>query len=282
VEEVTALRAELPGATVEYEIAGEGPEVVWCHGLGGSLEDGRAAAERVAAKGYRVLWYSCRGHGRSSAVRTRADCAYDRVADDLEALLDHVGFARPLLAGGSHGANTILRHEAIHPGRARGILLVAPGANALGRVGGPRWWLVLGAFHNAKRRGPKGLVKLITGKDIAAVDDPMVAAALTHDPTSLAVVLRHMPDQGAVDPAALAGFRVPTHVAAWDKDPLIHPIAVARRITSLIPGATFEEVPRVTTLTHEQVADVAADLIDRWAAAFLSGERGDGSASPPR
>jgi pimeloyl-ACP methyl ester carboxylesterase len=264
------MRAELPGATVEYEMAGDGPDVVWCHGLGGCLEDGRAAAERVAEKGYRVLWYSCRGHGRSSEVTTRQDCAYDRIADDLSALLDHVGFDRPLLAGGSHGANTILRHEALHPGRASAILLVAPGANALGRIGGPRWWLVLAAFHRARRRGPDALVKLITGLDASDVENPMVAAALTHDPASLAVALRHIPDQGAVEPDALRAFAVPTHVAAWDKDPLIHPIAVARRIADLIPGATFEEVPRVTTLTHDEVADMASDLIAGWAARALN------------
>jgi pimeloyl-ACP methyl ester carboxylesterase len=265
-----SLRATVPGATLEYEIAGDGPDLVWCHGLGGSLEDGRAAAERVAAKGYRVLWYSCRGAGRSTPVTTRDECGYGPIADDLEALLDVVGFERPLLAGGSHGANTILRHEQRHPGRAAALLLIAPGANALGRIGGPRWWLVLGAYHRARRKGMPGLVKLITGKDAGLVDDPMVAAALTHDPASLAVSLRHIPDQGAVEPAALASFAVPAHVAAWDKDPLIHPIALARRIAELIPGATFEEIRRVTTLTHEETAEVAADLISRWAATALA------------
>ena len=31
------------------EAAGEGPDLVWCHGLGGCLEDGRAAAEEVTS-----------------------------------------------------------------------------------------------------------------------------------------------------------------------------------------------------------------------------------------
>ena len=263
--------ATVPGATLEYEVTGDGPDLVWCHGLGGNLDDSRAAAQLVAAAGYRVLWYSCRGAGRSSAVRNAEDCRYARIADDLEALLDVVGFERPLLAGGSHGANTILRHEQRHPGRAAALLLVAPGANALGRIGGPRWWLVLGAYQRARRRGMPGLVKLITGKDVSLGDDPMVAAALTHDEASLAASLRHIPDQGAVDPSALGSFAVPTHVAAWDKDPLIHPIALARRIAALIPGATFEEIERVTTMTHEETAEAAAALISRWAAGVVAG-----------
>jgi pimeloyl-ACP methyl ester carboxylesterase len=77
--------------------------------------------------------------------------------------------------------------------------------------------------------------------------------------------MRHIADQRAVDPAALPSFDVPTHVLAWDGDPVIHPIATARRVAELIPRATFAEIQRVNGLSAAQVADIAAGEIHRWA-----------------
>jgi pimeloyl-ACP methyl ester carboxylesterase len=77
--------------------------------------------------------------------------------------------------------------------------------------------------------------------------------------------MRHIADQQVVDPAALPRFDVPTHVIGWDGDPVIHPIATARRIAELIPDATFAEIERVEGLSAAQVADVAASNIHTWA-----------------
>ena len=110
---------------LELEVRGEGPELVWLHGLSGSLEESRPLCEALSST-YRVLWYSTRGHGRSTAARSRDRYSYDVIADDLQRVLDHVGWERPVVAGGSHGANTALRHALRHPGRSRALLLVAP------------------------------------------------------------------------------------------------------------------------------------------------------------
>ena len=260
-----------PDVELEYEVLGSGPELVWLHGLSGSLEDGRPLAERLAQR-FRVLWYSTRGHGRSSPLLDARRYGYDRIAADLAAMLDHVGFERPLLAGGSHGASTILRHEAERPGRARGLLLVAPGGNALAPARLHHFALLRYQLWRATRRGPDGLIELCTGAAPGSpeADAHLVAAMRTHDFASICVAMRRIPDQRAVDPAALPSFRVPTHVVAWDGDPIIHPIATARRITELIPGATFEEIDRSAGMSTAQVADLAAGIVTRWAEDILS------------
>ena len=266
-----ALPAILGDITIEYEITGEGPDLVWLHGLSGSLEESRPLVTRLSQR-FRVLSYSTRGHGRSTPILEPSRYRYDLIARDLAAMLDHTGFDRPLLAGGSHGANTILRHEAMFPGRARGLLLVAPGANALRRPKRPHWWLIRGhlawAYH---RRGNDGIIAAICGYDPALThDDPAVratiAAAQSHDMASLRAAMRFVPDQAAVDPTALPHFDLPVIVAAWDRDPLIHPIAVARTIASLIPGADFEQMARPHGLSPTASADTAAQLIGDWAA----------------
>jgi pimeloyl-ACP methyl ester carboxylesterase len=255
-----------PDVELEAEVVGSGPELVWLHGLSGSLEDGRPVVERLADR-FRVLHYSTRGHGRSTPLLDRNRYGYSRIAADLSCALDAVGFTRPLLVGGSHGANTLLRHEAEHPGRARGLLLIAPGGNALRRPPAVQFALLRLAFWRGSRKGLEGLIQVCTGfhPDDPRADPHLVAAMRTHDLASLRVAMRRIPDQRAVHPSALPGFAVPTRVLAWDGDPVVHPIAVARRIAELVPGATFQQVDRVADLSAAQVADLAAGEVHRWA-----------------
>ncbi|HUR15063.1 MAG TPA: alpha/beta hydrolase [Mycobacteriales bacterium] len=256
---------------LEYEVRGEGPELVWLHGLSGSLEESRPLCEALAT-GYRVLWYSTRGHGRSTAPLGRRRYSYDVIADDLQRVLDHVGFERPLVGGGSHGANTALRHALRHPGNARGLLLVAPGANALRRPDRLRWALVRGQMTLAARRGEPHVVKAITGVDprLAGLDEvsqQAVDAARTHAMPALLDAMRWIPNQQVVPPAALSTIDLPATVAAWDKDPVLHPIAVARRIAALLPKAQFVQVPKPGEMgparSHALVNGLVADLLAR-------------------
>lgn len=257
-----------PGVELEAELLGpaNGPELVWLHGLSGSLEDGRPVVERLSDR-FRVLHYSTRGHGRSTPLMDGRRYGYGRIATDLSAVLDAAAFTRPLLTGGSHGANTILRHEQDHPGRARGLLLIAPGGNALRRPSRLTFAMLRLSVWRGARRGMDGLIEVCTGfhPDDPRADPHLVNAMRTHDLASLRVAMRNIPDQQAVDPAALPAFRVPTRVLAWDGDPVIHPIDVARRIADLVPGASFHEIDRVAGLSAAQVADLGATEIHRWA-----------------
>lgn len=257
VGEVSTVRRE--SAELEYAVAGDGPELVWLHGLGGNLEADNRLAARLS-RSHKVLWYSSRFHGRSRAPTTRVECGYDRYADDLAAVLDAAGFARPLLAGGSHGANTILRHEQRHPGRARALLLIAPGGNSIRRVPMHHLAAVLWARRRAVRRGR--ILELAFGEQLA--DPQMAAAAASHDPDAVAFAMRYLVPQRAVDPAALTAFGVPTEVLAWAGDPVLHPLAIARRVAELVPGATFTEIDRRPDLSIDETADYAASVILDW------------------
>lgn len=265
------MRVVSDDVELEYDVLGEGPELVWLHGLSGSLEESRPLCEALSAH-YRVLWYSTRGHGRSTAPTARPRYSYDVIADDLQRLLDHVGFERPVVGGGSHGANTALRHALRHPGRSRALLLVAPGANALRRPDRLRWALVRGQMTLAARRGEPHVVKAITGHDprnpaLDAVALQAVAAARTHEMPAMLQALRWIPDQQVVAPASLTTIGVPATVAAWDKDPILHPIAVARRIAALLPQGEFVQVAKPGDLgpvgSHALICGMVADLLAR-------------------
>ncbi|MFN2537186.1 MAG: alpha/beta fold hydrolase [Mycobacteriales bacterium] len=262
------MRAVVGDVELEYEVRGEGPELVWLHGLSGSLEESRPLCERLAHS-HRVLWYSTRGHGRSTAVHDRDRYSYDLIADDLQAMVELAGFTEPVIGGGSHGANTALRHALRYPGVAKALLLVAPGANALRRPDRVRWALIRGQLRLAARRGDHAVVKAITGHDPRGPLDERatqaVEAALTHDLPSLLSAMRLIPDQQVVRPDSLRSIQVPALVAAWPKDPVLHPIAVARRIAELLPAGEFVEIARPGLLTTEE----SSALIAGWVAGLL-------------
>ncbi|HZS15261.1 MAG TPA: alpha/beta fold hydrolase [Candidatus Dormibacteraeota bacterium] len=259
------------GVSLEYEIAGEGPQLVWCHGLGGCLETERRTME-LLARDFQVLWFSSRGHGRSTPIVDRERYAYSLFARDLSRLLDHAGWENPLCAGGSHGANTLLRHQATHPGRARALCLIAPGGNALRRPE-PQVLEGIGTLiAMASAAGRDGMVQAATGQIPGApgADQVLIDAVDSCDLESLAAAMSLVPDQNAVDAGALPSFDLPVHVIAWDGDPIIHPIAVARELVSLIPGATFQEIERILTLTGEEVARLGAEVMGTWARGVLA------------
>lgn len=260
------MRAVSNDVELDYEVLGDGPEVVWLHGLSGSLAESRPLCEQLS-KRFRVLWYSTRGHGYSTPVHEQHRYSYDVIADDLERMLDHVGFTHPVIAGGSHGANTALRHALRRPGRARALLLVAPGANALRRPDRVRWALVRAQMRLAEIRGEAAVVKAVSGYDprdpeLDAAGQAAVAAARTHDLASLLSAIRLIPDQQVITPAALAHLAVPTIVAAWPKDPVLHPVSVARQIASLLPDAQFVLIPKPAVPSQEAIVDLVASWID--------------------
>lgn len=115
--------------------------VVLVHGL---LTDSLASyyftvAPAFAAAGLDVVMYDLRGHGRSE--RPPHGYTLDHNIDDLAALLDRLGIARPLhLVGNSYGGTVAFGYAARHPGRPASLTLIesepatAAWAAKLGRI----------------------------------------------------------------------------------------------------------------------------------------------------
>src|ERR1700716_2343696 len=125
---------ELDGVTLRYELSGEGDRtLVLVHEMGGSLESWDDVAPRFAAS-RRVLRYDTRGAGMSQKVR--GELGIDTMADDIAALLDHIGIAgKVALAGIAVGAAIALHFAARHPERTSAA---AVGSRATGSAPEPR------------------------------------------------------------------------------------------------------------------------------------------------
>jgi pimeloyl-ACP methyl ester carboxylesterase len=115
--------AAVNGQRLYYEdTGGSGPAVVFSHGL---FMDHEMFAPQVAAlKGkYRCITWDERGHA-GTASDTLAPFSYYDSADDLAALLAHLGIQRAVLAGMSQGGFLSLRCALTHPDIVRALILI--------------------------------------------------------------------------------------------------------------------------------------------------------------
>lgn len=113
---------EADGARLFAFDVGDGLPVVFVHG---GLADHRAALLRVGelAETHRLVAPDLRGSGRS---RYAGELSWNRLADDVAALLDHLGLARAVVGGTSMGSAVALRFALRHPLRVQGLILMSP------------------------------------------------------------------------------------------------------------------------------------------------------------
>ncbi|MDM8349390.1 alpha/beta hydrolase [Pseudomonas sp. sp1636] len=88
------------GCQLHYEDYGQGAPLLLVHGLGSSTRDWEYQIPALAAQ-YRVIAIDIRGHGRSDKPRERYSIA--GFAEDVAALIEHLGFDRVHLVGISMG-----------------------------------------------------------------------------------------------------------------------------------------------------------------------------------
>lgn len=110
---------ELGSTDIYYVEEGQGQPLVFLHGMSSCAEAWFQQFAHFRGR-YRCIAYDSVNHGHSSNSPRDQD-EPDR-ADELEAFLAAMSIERPILAGNSMGANTILRWAVRHPGAARALI----------------------------------------------------------------------------------------------------------------------------------------------------------------
>jgi pimeloyl-ACP methyl ester carboxylesterase len=215
---------------IAYFDEGEGDPVVLVHGFASTKEVNWVSTGWVTTltrAGYRVIALDNRGHGASSKLYDPAAYHSTMMAEDVRALLDHLGIARADVMGYSMGARICAFLTVAHPQRVRSVVLGGLGIRLVEGVGLPE--SVAEALEAPSR------------------DD-------VHDPT--AHVFRVFAEQTKSDLRALAAcirgtrqtlsreqvksITVPVLVAVGTKDLVA---GSAQALAGLIPGARALEIP---------------------------------------
>lgn len=248
----TELTIPTNGAVLSGEEAGAGPPIVLLHGLTATRRYVVMGSRSLERSGHRVISYDARGHGRSSPAREPGDYRYGDLVDDLEAVLDHLGLERAVLAGASMGAHTLLAFALRAPERVAGLVVITPAYDGdLGEGGGrlERWDRLAAGLREG---GVEGFVQAY-GRPLAAtpaLEQTVLTVirqrlSLHEHPLAVADALQAVPrSRPFATIAELAAIDAPVVVVASndDADPE-HPLSVGEVYAATIRRARLVTDP---------------------------------------
>jgi len=261
---MTSVR--IRGCDIEADRSGDGPALIWGHGLGQSreLEDRRPLFHwaQVPAS---VVRYDARGHGRSEFTIDLDGYRWDQLALDQLALADEFGIDRYVAAGASMGAATALHAAVAAPERIRGLVLVIP----------PTGWETRAAQTDVYEAGAqvmetRGVEPVIRAAALTPPPDPFVDDPLFRErsadgmrswnPERLARVMRGAARADLPGRDAISRIGCPSLVLAWTGD-AVHPTSTADELARLIPGCELHVGS--TSADLESWSDLMSDFVER-------------------
>jgi pimeloyl-ACP methyl ester carboxylesterase len=255
---------ERTGFTTAYAVEGAGPPVLLIHGVGASLDTWDGVVAALDGR-FTTIRLDLRGHGSSSKPPGPYSAAL--FAEDVRALLDHLGIGRCHVAGHSLGATVALRLALDAPDRVERLALLSAAA---------------GRTEDEKQRVLERLAIVEHGipgehfrrslprwfSDEFRRDNPEVleryaARNMANDPRAYAAAYRVLATSDLADEAAR--LRVATLIVTGEGDQGSNP-RMARLLHARIAGSRLEILPG---LRHSILIEAPA-LVARLLAGFFA------------
>jgi len=248
------------GVRLAYEETGTGLPVILIHGFPFSRQMWRPQAP--LARTVRLITPDLRGFGESEGTPS----SLDELADDLQALVEHLGLASAVFGGFSMGGYVLFRYLARHADRAKAVLLLDTRAEADTPEGQQRRY---DGIARIEREGPAGylddFVKLVVSmKTLESRPDLVkVGRALMESRriASLTAGLRAMAQRPDSTPL-LSSISVPALIVVGEDDKAT-PVSSARTMQAAIRGSRLVIIPEAGHLSNlEQPERFTAALLE--------------------
>lgn len=246
--------------TIGIRTAGDGPPVLFLHGLGGS----RTAWEpQLAALSgtFRCIAWDLPGYGVSDPI---VPLTFEAIADAAAGLLDHLGIECADVVGLSFGGHQAQHLALGHPERVRRLVL----ADTSARFGADgtdvdEW--------KRRRLDPldrgvtpaemaEGVVDAITADGFDGVERTRAVAAFGRIPSDgLRAAVECLPTHDVVD--RLGEIAAPALVVVGELDEET-PVAYAEVLAERVPNAELRVIPGVGHLTPAEAPDEFNALVE--------------------
>jgi 3-oxoadipate enol-lactonase len=258
--------ARVNGIDVCYDVAGEGPWIVLSHSLAcdRTMWDEQMA---MLTRRFRVLRYDTRGHGQSSAPP--GPYTLDLLADDLKALLAHLGIERTHFAGLSMGGMIGQTFEIKYPGIFQ-TLVLCDTTSAYPASAAPIW---NERIRTARTEGMAALVDSTLARWFTQPFRDRRADVMQR----FAALISSTPVEGYVgcsQALVRINVRVPALVIVGEHDPGT-PVAMARAIHEHLSGSELAVLPDAAHIANVE----QPEAFNRALEAFLAANT---PKSPPR
>ncbi len=218
------------GVDIAFLDEGSGEPIVLVHGFASNKEVNWVAPGWVATltrAGRRAIALDNRGHGASAKLYDPAAYHSAIMAEDVRALIDHLGLTRAAVMGYSMGARIAALLALAHPQRVCSVVLGGVGARLVDSAG-----------------LPDSIAAALEAPSLADVTDPTgrmfrsFAEQTKSDLRALAACLRG--SRQALTRAELARIGVPLLVAAGSRDQIA---GSPEEFAALVPGGQALVIP---------------------------------------
>jgi pimeloyl-ACP methyl ester carboxylesterase len=230
LSQIEARNFSTGSVELAYIDEGDGEPVVLVHGFASSKEVNWVTPGWIATltgAGRRAIAFDNRGHGASTKLYDPALYHTELMADDIRALLDHLGLARADVMGYSMGARNTAFLALKNGDRVRSAIL-----------GGLGIHLVEGAGL------PQSIAEALEAPSIDAVTDPQgrmfraFADQTKSDRMALAACIRG--SRQSLSRSDAARIDVPMLIAVGTKDPIA---GSPHELAAVIPGSRALDIP---------------------------------------
>jgi pimeloyl-ACP methyl ester carboxylesterase len=215
---------------IAYLDEGAGEPIVLVHGFASTKEVNWVNpgwVKTITGAGRRAIALDNRGHGASSKLYDPAAYHSATMAEDVRALLDHLGIERADMMGYSMGARIVTFLTIDHPTRVRSVVIGGMGSRMVEEIG-----------------LPDKVAAALEAPSLADISDPSgrmfrsFAEQTKSDLKALAACIRG--NRQTLSRAQVAGIRVPVLVAIGTEDKVA---GSAQKLAALIPGARSLDIP---------------------------------------
>lgn len=255
--------------TIYYEQAGQGPALLFTHGMCGDAAVWAGQVERLAGR-FSCVTYDRRGHTRSG-LGTEPESVATHAAD-AAALIEALGLARPVLVGSSGGARVAVELARTRPDLLAGAVFSEPPIFSLDPAAGQAFMTEVAAVVRpaAETGGPPAAVDAFfplvcpglwsqldeTAKDRYRANGPMMLAEFASPPYQLAL-------------NDITGIALPCLViAGTESHPALRGIAAA--LVHALPDARFIELVGSGHVTYAERPDEFARAVAAFATEVTS------------
>jgi len=252
--------ADSHGVRIYYEIEGKGPPLILAHGLSGNLNHWRKENYANAlAKDFQLIMFDARGHGKSD--KPHEITAYGlNMAEDVVAILDHLGIAKAHYYGYSMGTRIGFRAALYHGNRFYSFIL--GGANPYRNQAEIEVEKGLLTSMQLLADNPQAFISQMEKTLHHALSKEDKEEILSNDATALIAIVKAMGQLSPLSEQQLTGISNPCLVYCGDRDPRY---AGAKKCAGILPNAIF-----ISLTGFDHAVQAQTDLILPYVQAFLA------------
>ena len=255
------------GAHIFYQVSGQGTPLLLIHGFPLSGQLYQSQLQGLSSR-FQVITPDLRGFGKSQAPDGNA--SIEVYANDMIALLDHLGIQTAIIGGHSMGGQVALQMYKQAPGRFAGLVLID--TNPM-----PASFVEQGEWPGYARQGVEGGVS-----SIVPIVEPQLLTGVTRafdsgKTTRLADILAEASVNGVVGGAnalatrpdfttLLGSIHVPTLVLVGLEDP-VYAFPISQMAAAAIPNAQLAVIPGASHVSIFERPALANSAIANWAPA---------------